>query len=556
MKLESISFRNIGPYGNKIVDLNLLEEGGLWLVFGRNGQGKSILLNMTKALYYGKIDKVKKDEIANRFNKHGWIYGKVKSQQGEIYEIERGFSPSSLSVKKDGVDLDIAGISNAQSFIDNEVTMMPYQIYSNIVSLSVNDFKSFLTMKPSDKREIIDRIFSIDILNTMSVYVKSEMKNIKFEVDLLDREIVTINHSIESYKAKIEELKNQAAKDNTEKINSINESISELKPKYENSVSEYNSLIEKQNTIVAYIRKIEEAKNLLRFEIQTCESKLHIYDNDRCPTCNSQLDSAEHISVKTKLIEDKEALVTKLDSVIITEQRYSEGMNELNNMISKVTYEVNNYKRNWDELVYHLNMLSTTQDQTNYSNFNELISSELGRINLATAKKEETNVELGYLSILDKLYGSDGVKQQIIESYLPILNEEIELTLRNLHFPYDVTFDKDFEPNISHIGYEVSPDTLSTGEKKKVDIAVLISIIRIMKRKYPQLNIFMLDEVLSSIDQDGVTDIIKFLQETAKELKINIFIVNHAPLPLEYFDRQISVNKKDNFSEIDVVNLV
>ncbi|MEK0338519.1 MAG: hypothetical protein QQN41_13905, partial [Nitrosopumilus sp.] len=77
-----------------------------------------------------------------------------------------------------------------------------------------------------------------------------------------------------------------------------------------------------------------------------------------------------------------------------------------------------------------------------------------------------------------------------------------------------------------------------------------ISVIRMLKRKYPTLNIFMLDEVLSSIDGDGIYDIIGLLQKTAKELFMNIFIINQSPLPIEYFDFKIDISKNDGFSDL------
>jgi ABC-type Mn2+/Zn2+ transport system ATPase subunit len=105
------------------------------------------------------------------------------------------------------------------------------------------------------------------------------------------------------------------------------------------------------------------------------------------------------------------------------------------------------------------------------------------------------------------------------------------------------------------LGLEISVDTLSTGEKKRVDLAVLISIIRMLKRKYPSLNIFMLDEVLSSIDGDGIYDIIGLLQSISKEMNINIFIINHSPLPIEHFDFKIQISKNAGFSDLEVEEL-
>ena len=65
----------------------------------------------------------------------------------------------------------------------------------------------------------------------------------------------------------------------------------------------------------------------------------------------------------------------------------------------------------------------------------------------------------------------------------------------------------------------------------------------------------MLDEVLSSIDGDGIYDIVGLLQKTAKELMLNIFIINHSPLPMEYFSYKINIDKKDGFSDLTVENI-
>ena len=84
MKLKKIEWRNIGPFGNKLQTIELPNDGGLWMVLGKNGNGKSFLVNIPKVLYYGKLDKFKKDEIANRLNKHGYIKGWVETKPDVI----------------------------------------------------------------------------------------------------------------------------------------------------------------------------------------------------------------------------------------------------------------------------------------------------------------------------------------------------------------------------------------------------------------------------------------------------------------------------------------
>jgi len=45
MKLKQISWRNIGPFGNKLQTITLPDEGGLWMVLGKNGNGKCLSPN-------------------------------------------------------------------------------------------------------------------------------------------------------------------------------------------------------------------------------------------------------------------------------------------------------------------------------------------------------------------------------------------------------------------------------------------------------------------------------------------------------------------------------
>ena len=71
-------------------------------------------------------------------------------------------------------------------------------------------------------------------------------------------------------------------------------------------------------------------------------------------------------------------------------------------------------------------------------------------------------------------------------------------------------------------------------------------MIKIIKLKYPQLNVICLDETVSSIDYDSCIDICKI----ATDLDINILIVSHIQLPSEYFSNRIEIVKSLGFSDM------
>jgi DNA repair exonuclease SbcCD ATPase subunit len=141
-----------------------------------------------------------------------------------------------------------------------------------------------------------------------------------------------------------------------------------------------------------------------------------------------------------------------------------------------------------------------------------------------------------------------------MNNYIPTLNDEIKHALINLSFPYSLEFDNNFSTHLEYLGDEIPVTSLSTGESKKADLAVLISMIKIIKNKYPQINLICLDETISSIDPESCIDIIKLLREISMDLFINILIVSHVQLPVEYFDKRIDVFKDGGFSDINFID--
>ena len=562
MRLLKISWRNIGPYGNKLQSLEFSDEGGLWMVLGKNGNGKSFVVNLPKILYYGRLEKFKKEDIANRINKHGWVKGEVETSPGTLVTIERNISPSDLKVWKyfrgeepnDDNDIGKAGIKNYQDYIDLEVTGLPYHIFSNIISLSVNDFKSFISMSPSDKRIIIDKLFAMEIINRMNDLVRKDLRDAKINIDLYDREIISLQNAIKGAQRELENLKKEVAEDNTKKIEAIIAKITEFKPKLEEAYRKQITYQNKQDEIRRAQRAFLEQKNKLQSSLKELNKKIDLYHQDKCPTCETPFDDKRFELVRGELDEMIAKKKADLEVLLAGESKYDEALGKVQEALNKINDYIVQVRSAVQALQKEYEKLKKDKPKE-FQSIENIISKNSETIQKKEGEKVTLDDKYKYMAILSDLYSDNGVKKKILESYLPTLNKEIEFTLHELHFPYQLKFNSDFEPKLNHLGIEVNVETLSTGEKKRVDLAVLISIIRMLKRKYPSLNIFMLDEVLSSIDGDGIYDIIGILQKTAKELSMNIFIINHSPLPVEYFSYRIEIQKNAGFSDMVIEKL-
>lgn len=554
MQLQKISWKNVGAYGNKEQTIEFPESGGLWMVLGKNGSGKSTFINLPKILYYGKLDKFKKDEIANRMNKHAWIKGEIRVGSDTDVVIERTISPTDLTVFKNGDDIGKSGIANYQNYIDNEVTGLPYHIFSNIISLSVNDFKSFISMTPYDKRIIIDKLFAMEVINKMNDLVKSDLRDIKVNMQLFDREIIGLKSNIDAAVNELSKLKKQVTNDNSKRITDISKKLGEYKPKLEEGYEKRTAYNNKKNEITQSHTIYLQQKSKLNHEIKELEKQISLYDKDQCPTCATPFSESRFDSIKEELGSDIKRKKESLVLLAKSEETYKIAFGKLNEGLEKINNFIIQYESTFKTLHSELIRLKEIKPKE-FSSIENIISSNSKSLTSKETDKVKYDDDYKYLAILEEIYSDAGVKKKILESYLPTLNKEIDYTLTELHFPYTLKFNSDFEPELKQLGLEISVDTLSTGEKKRVDLAVLISIIRMLKRKYPSLNIFMLDEVLSSIDGDGIYDIIGLLQNISKEMNINIFIINHTPLPIEHFDFKIEITKDAGFSDMTIEEL-
>ena len=183
MKIQSIELKNFASYGNQVQMIKFEDDKSeLFLTLGKNGEGKTTIANAIVFALYGKIEGVKLSDLPNRINKELWVRITLQCKSIEVV-IERGLAPGIFKVLLNGIEFDKAGKRSVQEYLEEEIYGIPFHVFKNIIILSVNDFKSFLTMSNSDKRQIIDKMFGFSILNEMQNALKEERRNLKSDID-------------------------------------------------------------------------------------------------------------------------------------------------------------------------------------------------------------------------------------------------------------------------------------------------------------------------------------------------------------------------------------
>jgi len=555
MKIKKIEWRNVASYGNKIQKLELPEKGGLVQVVGENGVGKSTISDVITFGLYGKLEGKKLKDIPNRSNKSCWM--KITFEQdGKSYEVERGLEPSHFQLSVNGNIYDQAGKSNVQDFLTDDILKIPYYVFNNTISLSINDFKSFLKMSTADKKLIIDKIFGFYILNEMRDILKEESKSIKSSIDQLTGEIFATGRSISASQAELEDLQKKIVENSGSKIDEAEDQLENYKKLLELHTDKLKSFKTKEKQINDNVNKSYEKYSDLASKIKEIDSKINLYNQDKCPTCSSDLSTEFHKSVfddlcklKEKYTEDLKELKSNYDDAKKAQSKVGEIKNDLFSKGSKIEGGIRTLRDKIKDL-------KTAKNDDQLNSIRKLLNKANDDLSDFNKEKSLFEEKQAWVKTLDEVLSEKGVKQLAIKSILPSLNNEILNTLLSLHLPYKVVFNEEFNAQIFHLGEEISPQTLSTGEMKKVDFAVLIAVIKLMKIRFSSVNILFLDEIFSSVDPDGVHSILGTLRKLSDDLNMNIFVINHAPMPTEIFDYKIEISKKNNFSDISFEELV
>lgn len=554
MRIKSINFKNFASYGNIVQSLKFDDNSNdLILVEGKNGQGKSTIAKVITYLLYGKIDNCNLKDLPNRINGNLWGTIVVESK-GSIIEIERGIAPTVLKVKINGVEYDVAGKTNIQDYLDNEVYEIPYQVFKNLIILSVNDFKSFITMSPADKKQIIDKIFGFSILNEMKDVVKLKRKETQDILRLCEKELSSIDDSISDVNEKIKNYKellgqkNEKNKDEyNEKINQINEGLVKIK-------DALKKIYDKEILIDGKLSESQSKVGSTKSDINNVKKSLELYENNKCPLCQAPLDDEFHLNMKQDYEHRLEHLNEKYEKykeiVSTIKEKYQELKTKRETIVKKES-ELNQRKKIYQKEIQKIDDSSDINDN-GLKNLNELIDNFNEKKKVKEVEKDKNLVESNYYEILEDILSDNGIKAMALKKILPFFNQTVTNVCMELGISYNIKFDEQFNCIIKSMAQEISPKTLSTGEKKKLDFAIIISLLRMIKLRFPNLNVLFLDEIFSSIDMDGVNNIIKVLHDNIKDLRINAFVINHAPLPNEYFDKRIEVKKDAGFSKLEV----
>jgi len=589
IKFNKVKIKNFMSFGNNETVFEY--KKGINIVTGviegdtkRNGIGKSILCadSISFALF-GKTLRseahIKKEDLVNKINNKDCVVEVECVIDNKVYRIIRGIKPNFLTIYENEKEIKYDSMKNTQDWLNLKIGMS-HTCFSNIIVLNVNHSKPFLAMDAKEKRQVMEDILSMNVYGRMANLSKDKFLSLKNEKSIYESELKNAikTHEIElqNRKSILEEStrfevdKNKRCKEINDEITSLSDTLdsitSQLKDiDYINQINEIDVKIDEIGKKLMLLHKKESS---IKRSILDCNNTLDILEHSpHCPTCHTPTSGelVQKFIKDTKELKDKYILeVDEINSKIKMGENKKLSLSE--RLISiKKDYENNkNISNKIKELSNHIKLLTSQLNNENNRTLNikDVVSeeklNEYEKIKIdCETKFESICKELKYFNIFRNILGDEGIRKFVIAKILPFLNKKVNEYLKTMGSSDVVLFDETLtERIITRNRDERSYENFSSGEKKRIDLSILLSLMDLAKlQNSVDTNILILDEIIdTSMDSEGVEAFLTYLNTNFKKVHPDkaVYLITHRKdVDVELFDRLVYLVKRKDFTHID-----
>ena len=568
INFRSVQWKNFLSTGNSPNKV-LLNRSQTTLIIGKNGEGKSTILDALCFSLFGKpFRNINKGQLVNSINGKGCVVEIEFDINGKEYKIIRGIKPNVFEIWQDGemINQDAAS-RDYQKILEQQVLKLNYKTFNQVVILGSASFVPFMQLPTTQRREVIEDILDIRIFSTMNSLLKERVQETKDAIIKIENEIATAKTKVESQTQiikTISEAKTSAIESIGAKISVNATEILSSESEIELIVSEIDALkasINDKETVTEGIEQAKSFRSKLLQKIETCEHNTEFFNaHDVCPSCRQGIPE-EHKSTiveeyNSQLVEQNRK-IGELEAVLIKLNANLSKINEIQSQITNKNIELSTQNSKITLLNKQVKEMqneieSTKTDTTNIdeekTKLKDLAKEAIGKIGQKTQLQEQRNLE----DVANILLKDTGIKTAIIREYLPIMNKLINKYLQAMdayiHFELDEAFNESVK---SRFRDDFTYASFSEGEKMRIDLAILFTWRQIAKMKNSvNTNLLLLDEIFdSSLDTAGTDYFLNLMNQFGDNT--NIFVISHKGDQLfDKFRSVIKFEKRNDFSII------
>jgi len=602
MRLSKIELNNFMSFKSDTIELtnDINEKPTIYIIDGinydsdvenessSNGSGKSTLIgesvmyNIFGRGLRGNKQKVKLNEmIRNGSSKMSniityLIKDEDNNQSNLIIERSKSIKGSS------SVDVNIDGetkTKRTKRLSDKDIKMfinLTPEVFSQVV-VYYHDNINLLAMNYGQRLDFFKNMVDLTLID--DYYEKA--KNFKTSNERMLEKLYMSKKNTEEIISIVEDNKDEYIDYLNKKLDDLNEKLKEAESVEVSDVGEYKDLINTKKDELDSLTKEYNSKHELiliaRNNLDKIEKEINRFSKlsgVKCPTCH-QMVTDEYVDTISKSYISEQ---NELQLIIQTNQK---DIAELNSQIKDVKNSIDNYQN----IINKINTELKLKEQNIRSINNDIAKIKKDILNVDNKKEDKVDKSKYELKLVglnnaikireewsesvDYWYNifspKSLLRSAIIRKYIAILSDIFEYYISKLYnneilAKITISDDGDIDINIYYNGYETNYWQMSSGERKRIDISMMLSLYEFNSYINPNMPKFLImDELLDSLDPIGIDSVIDTLVDVQKRHNIDLYLVSHIPIPLENIPestnvKHILVTKKDKTSTVKYID--
>jgi DNA repair exonuclease SbcCD ATPase subunit len=589
---KNIEIENFLSVGNKTVSidfntgLNVITGINLDKTDSKNGVGKTTIADALFFCLFGTtIRELTKDDIINNINKKRCrvrlefdvTENGVKSE----YTLERKIAPTKLHFEIDGEDATKSTMPKTTAEVCEIIGADP-DVFRNAVIMTVNGTVPFMAQKKVEKRKFCEGLFNLSIFQDMLLEGRRQYNDTKNELSIEEAKFEEVSKALNIYtdqKKKKDQYKiERTNKLNGRKVDNLNEikqfdgslrdvNIDDIRVANENISMITSKIVSIQSDIKKSIESIATKREVIRSKHA---NKKALKDfGDRCDKCERAFtdDDKNNRDKKIKsILKEISSTEDEISKILLTQEADEKLKSKCNKAIEKQRSNITDINTNVEynkNITARIEQLKTWNKQIKIDiealendgdELDTIISDTQKRLNALGDVLKDMNDNLVILDYIKHIVSEEGVKSFIIKKLLKVLNGKLAYYLIKLDAPCKFKFDEYFDEQIiNESGEECSYNNFSSGEKKRIDLAILFTFMDIRRLQgSTSINVAFYDEILdTSLDDKGIRSFLDIIQERVETQEEACYIISHKNTAVKSAtDDVIFLEKENGFTTI------
>jgi DNA repair exonuclease SbcCD ATPase subunit len=572
MKLLTGTFTNFGSYKELEFDFTDL---GLALVFGKTGSGKSTIPDMVAWTLFGQTAKDGSvDEVKSWHTPGNKTIGHLlvelqdskiivcrtrgSATQNDLYWLEASSSDDKEHRGKD--------LNDTQRLLNARLGVDPDLYFAGAYFHEFSSTGTFFVAKAKDRREVFEKIASMDLAVRLGDRASLERKQIKKDLAAAEtrnaiakggRDSMVRSHGDATsraagfYETKRCLLQEYATKSVTfEKVKA--EKIEAAKLKVESWDKVQDTKVIK---LVSEIKALDAKFKPVNHSLRDLEEELAAAQESRCTKCGGP-DSADHAKDLQKMIDKVKKNISEQE--LIEQKRHMklndlEALNDLENphlfALSEARKEVNTYEERIEEEKKKVNPFKAQVIK---------LEKDLAEINTEILRTESEITDLeAKISNLTCLYDLSlelrgELLKQAVQDAQDSTNRYLEKYFDSeIRVSFALEGSDDLTVSIQKSGYACSYKQLSRGQRALLRMTFVVSIMKAAANKAgTHFDNLFFDEVLDGMDADLKIKAFGMLEELSTEHE-SIMVIDHDQGFQNLFTKRFHVTMEGDVSKIE-----